>query len=158
MITLWVNNFSCLHLMMKILFYLSSNNSLKILKIFNMLEINRASNIMSFMWRQIKRILIKSISLTNFLNHKKADKFKNFIIKFWCSWEISEWLINLLNFLLSYMTLSSIYEKKMRLQDHLKFFNNIRYACRSDDLFSKNILLKNHNINKFQSDWFWLIW
>ena len=149
MIAFWADNFSCLHLMMKILLHLSSNDSLKILKIFNMLEINRVSNIMSFMQRQIKKILIKLISLTDFLNHKKANKFENFMMKFWCFWKVSEWLINLLNFLLNYMILSFIYEKKMRLQNHLKFFNDARYACRSNNFFSKNILLKNHNINRF---------
>ncbi len=149
MIAFWADNFLCLYLMMKILLHLNSNNSLKILKIFNMLEIDRASNIMSFMWRQIKRILIKSISLTDSLNYKKADKFKNFMMKFWCSWEVFEWLINLLNFLLSCMTLFFIYEKKMRLQNHSKFFNDVRYACRSDNLFSKNVLLKNHNVDRF---------
>ena len=50
------------------------------------------------------------------------------------------------------MTLSFVYEKKMRLQDYLKFFNDVKYACKLNDLFSKNVLLKNHNINKFQSD------
>ena len=47
-----------------------------------MLEIDKASNIMSFMQKQIKKILIKSISLTDFLNYKKTNKFENFVMKF----------------------------------------------------------------------------
>ena len=48
--------------------------------------------------------------------------------------------------------LSAVYEEKMTLQDHSKIFNTARYACRSDDFFSKNVSFKNHNIDKFQSD------
>ncbi len=71
------------------------------------------------------------------------------MIKFQCSWEISECLINLSNFLSNYTILSAIYKEKMTSQDHSEFFNIIKYAYRSDDFFSKNILFKNHNINRF---------
>jgi len=47
-----------------------------------MLGIDRASNIMGFMRRQIKKILTKPISLAGSLSHKKAGKFENFVMKF----------------------------------------------------------------------------
>ena len=46
---------------------------------------------------------------------KRASKAKNSIIKFWYSWEISECLISLSNFLLSCMTLSAMYEERERV-------------------------------------------
>jgi len=88
---------------------------------------------------------------------KRASKFENFVMKFWCFWEISRCLISLSNFLSSYTMLSAVYEEKMTLQNHLKLFNIARYACRLNDLFSKNVSLKNHNVDKFQFSWFWLI-
>jgi len=68
--------------MMKILLHLGSNDSLEISEVFNMLGIDRASNIMGFMRRQIKKILTKPISLAGSLSHKKAGKFENFVMKF----------------------------------------------------------------------------
>ena len=42
---------------------------------------------------------------------KTASKFENFMMKFQCCWEISVCLISLSNFLLSFMTLSAVYEE-----------------------------------------------
>ena len=89
---------------------------------------------------------------------KRASKFENFVMKFWCSWGVSGCLISLSNFLLSCTMLSAVYEEKVASQDHSELFNTAKYACRSDDSFSKSISLKNHNVGRFQSDWFWLIW
>ena len=56
---------------------------------------------------------------------KRASRAKNSIIKFWYSWEISECLINLSNFLLSCMTLSAMYEerKKVWTVSHFSLWN-----------------------------------
>ena len=56
---------------------------------------------------------------------KKASRAKNSIIKFWYSWEISECLISLSNFLLSCMTLFVMYEERKRVctVSHLSLWN-----------------------------------
>ena len=88
---------------------------------------------------------------------KRASKFENFVMKFQCSWEIPGCLISLSNFLSSCTMLSAVYEEKMASQDHSELFNTARYACRSNGFFSKSVSLKNHNVGRFQSGWFWLI-
>ncbi len=45
--------------------------------------------------------------------------------------------------------LSVVYEEKMILQDYSELFNTAKYACRLNDFFSKNVSLKNHNVNRF---------